>query len=76
VTAPDQLQRKSVTIAGHRTSVTLEAAFWQVLDRLAKTDGRSRAALIQQVDAGRSGTLSSALRVYVLNRLDTIEPTP
>lgn len=62
------LRKHSVTIAGHRTSISLEEAFWEALRAAAGDQGLSLNALIEQVDAARSGNLSSALRVYVLDR--------
>ena len=69
-----RLHKRSVTIAGHRTSLSLEEPFWQALKSLAEDDGVSLAALIERVDRARSlgrdpYNLSSALRVYVLERL-------
>ena len=69
-----RLHKRSVTIAGHRTSLSLEAPFWEALKSLAEDDGVSLAALIERVDRERSlgqdpYNLSSALRVYVLERL-------
>ena len=63
------IRRRAVTIAGHRTSVSVEDAFWAALKEIAAADGVSLNALIARIDAGRSGNLSSALRVYVLERL-------
>lgn len=61
--------KHSVVIAGHRTSVSLEDAFWRALKDIAARDAVSLAALIARVDAGRgSSNLSSALRVFVLER--------
>lgn len=61
------LLKRSVTIAGHRTSVSLEAPFWEALGRLARRRGLSVQALVAEIDAARkAGNLSSALRVYVL----------
>jgi predicted DNA-binding ribbon-helix-helix protein len=60
------MKKRSVLIAGHRTSVSLEDAFWQELARLAKERGLSINQLIADVDASREGNLSSALRVFVL----------
>ncbi|MGY2053197.1 ribbon-helix-helix domain-containing protein [Methylobacterium sp. JK268] len=61
------LRKRSVMIAGHRTSVSLEDPFWEVLQRLAAARGGSVQALIGQIDAGRDGqNLSSAIRVFVL----------
>ena len=62
------LRKRSVVIAGHRTSVSLEEAFWTALKRIAAAEGRSVAQLIAAVDAERTGNLSSALRVYALER--------
>ncbi len=70
-TRPDdrrKLIKRSLTIAGHATSLTLEEPFWQELKRLAAADGKSLAALVAEIDATRTGNLSSALRVYVLER--------
>lgn len=70
--SPDPSSRvvkHSVVIAGHRTSVSLEDAFWRALKDIAALEGLSLAALIARVDAGRGeADLSSALRVYVLER--------
>ena len=59
--------KHSVSIAGHPTSISLEAPFWDELKRLAAQRGLSLAALIGEVDASRQQTnLSSALRLHVL----------
>ena len=60
------LRKRSVMIAGHATSLTLEEAFWRDLRRVARTRGISVNALIATVDATRRGNLSSALRLFVL----------
>ena len=70
--------KRSITIARHRTSISLEDAFWQALSRLAKTDGRSVADLVSEIDrqreTSRSKTsLSAAIRLYVLERLEAGE---
>lgn len=64
------IKKRSVEIAGHRTSLTLEAAFWRALKRLATRDGVSINKLIERIDRDRHGNLSSAVRVYVLERLE------
>ena len=61
--------KRSVAIAGHRTSVSLEPAFWDELKRLATLDGMTVNALIARIDGARQGNLSSAIRVYILHRL-------
>lgn len=62
------LRKHSVVIAGHRTSISLEAAFWDALRSIAAADGRSIAALIADIDRRRTGNLSGAIRVFVLQR--------
>ena len=62
------MNKRSVVIAGHRTSVSLEVAFWTALQEFARADGVSLNQLVGTVDGGRAGNLSSALRVYVLER--------
>ena len=62
------LKKRSVTLAGHRTSVTLEPAFWAALEAIAKQRGASLQKMIEDIDIARGSTnLSSALRVYVLD---------
>ncbi len=65
--------KRSVVIAGHATSVSLEPEFWDVLKQIAVTEGLSVAALIRQVDGNLVPSdhrnLSSALRVYILKQL-------
>ena len=64
------MTKRSVTINGHATSISLEAPFWQELKRMAGEAGLSVAALIARIDADRkTGNLSSALRLAVLNDL-------
>ncbi len=59
--------KRSVVIAGHATSLTLEEEFWTDLRRVALQRGQSLNALVASVDEGRSGNLSSALRLFVLD---------
>ena len=63
------LQKKSVTIAGHATSITLEPEFWCELKAIACARGLSLNGLIAEIDRDRPGNLSSALRVFVLRNL-------
>ncbi|GEO99779.1 ribbon-helix-helix domain-containing protein [Methylobacterium haplocladii] len=68
--APGGLKKRSVMIAGHRTSVSLEAPFWDAVREIAVARGQSVQALIGAIDAGRGGqNLSSAIRVFVLTAL-------
>ncbi|HXP03804.1 MAG TPA: ribbon-helix-helix domain-containing protein [Stellaceae bacterium] len=59
--------KRSVRIAGHATSVSLEAAFWRGLCDIAVARGLSVNALLTAIDAGRGGNLSSAIRLFVLD---------
>ena len=67
--------KRSLSIARHRTSVSLEDEFWDALLRIAEADGKSVAALVGEIDKSRSGKarpqggLSAAIRVYVLERM-------
>lgn len=65
--------KRSVSIRGHRTSLSLEPEFWAALKEIAGARGLSLAALIAQVDQARgeasAANLSSALRVFVLETL-------
>jgi predicted DNA-binding ribbon-helix-helix protein len=65
---PVKKLKRSVTLAGHRTSISLEADFWQALADIAAEKGRPLARIIDEVDKreGRDQNLSSALRVFVL----------
>lgn len=59
--------KHSLTIAGHRTSISLERAFWERLKMIAAERGASLASCVAEIDAGRGGAnLSSAIRVFVL----------
>lgn len=63
------LEKRSVSLAGHRTSVALEPAFWAELEGAARRRGMALAALIAEIDAGRADPaipLASALRVFAL----------
>lgn len=59
--------KRSVSIRGHATSVSLEDEFWDALSGIAAERGQPVAALVAEVDAGRGDRgLSSALRLFVL----------
>ena len=64
-----RLRKRSVVIQGHRTSLSLEQPFWDALKEIAARRGLSLARLLAEIDASRSGNLSSAARVYVLDAL-------
>ncbi len=60
------ITKRSVKIAGHATSVSLEEEFWAALRQIAAKRGTSLANLIATVDQRRAGNLSSGLRLLVL----------
>jgi len=66
-----KLEKHSVTLSGHRTSITLEAGFWRALKAIAKARGMSLNELIRQLDEARNGGLSGAIRVFVLQEAQT-----
>ena len=62
-------KKRSLTIAGHRTSITLEDAFWRELQAAAEEMGMTVAALVTDIDAAREPAgLSAAIRVFLLMR--------
>lgn len=68
------MRKRSITLKGHRTSISLEDEFWDALDAFAKADERSLPKLIYDIDRARMKRtpppgLASALRVYVLGRI-------
>lgn len=61
------MKKRSIKIAGHSTSISLEEPFWIVLKQLADEQNLSLNAMVESVDKARENTnLSSALRLYVL----------
>jgi predicted DNA-binding ribbon-helix-helix protein len=68
---PPMIRKHSATLHGHRTSFSLEDAFWSELKAIANARDTSLAALISEIDDGRDpeSNLSSALRLYVLKWL-------
>jgi predicted DNA-binding ribbon-helix-helix protein len=61
--------KRSVMIAGHATSVSIEKPFWDLFKDLAEKQNRSINQLITEIDEARSINLSSAIRLYVLENL-------
>ena len=66
--------KRSVTIAGHETSISLEPMFWQALERAAQSEGLPVNALIARIDAerldgpGQAPNLTSAIRQWLFLR--------
>jgi predicted DNA-binding ribbon-helix-helix protein len=63
------MHKRSVRIAKHNTSISLEPEFWAELKRIAAAEKISLNQLVARIDKERSGNLSSALRVFVLKEL-------
>ena len=67
--------KRSVTIAGHETSISLEPMFWQALEQAARDEGLPVNALIARIDVerldapGGAPNLTSALRQWLFDRL-------
>lgn len=61
-----EIRKRSVVIAGHRTSISVENAFWDALLAIASARGVSANQLITEIDRERQGNLSSAIRLFVL----------
>jgi len=63
--------KHSVTLKGHRTSISLEAPFWTELRRIAADEGKPINALVAEIDTARGmdAGLASAIRVFVLESL-------
>lgn len=64
--------KRSLTLNGHRTSVSLEDEFWRALRRIAEARGQPVNALAAEVDAARGieTGLATALRLFVLKSLE------
>ena len=61
-------QKRSFTLNGHRTSISLEEPFWATLKEAAEGEKLSLAALVSRIDESRgTAGLSSAVRVYILS---------
>ena len=61
--------KRSLTIAGHRTSLSLEPEFWQALQDAARAEKKTLAGLVGEVDRFRgTRNLSSAIRVWLFRR--------
>ncbi|MGI1661683.1 ribbon-helix-helix domain-containing protein [Palleronia sp. KMU-117] len=70
MSASGRPEKHSLTLKGHRTSVSLEPEFWAAFRGIAAREGRPINDLAAEIDAAREGRgLASAIRVYVLGRL-------
>lgn len=59
--------KRSFALKGHRTSISLEAPFWDALKEAADAQGRTLAGLVAEIDAARGNSgLSGAVRIWIL----------
>ena len=63
------MKKRSLQIMGHSTSISMEDEFWSVLKEIAESQKTTIQELITQIDLQRTGNLSSAVRVFILNNL-------
>ena len=64
--------KRSLTIAGHPTSLSLEPEFWAALKQYAERDNKSISTLVGEIDESRGArNLSSAIRVWILKQLQS-----
>jgi predicted DNA-binding ribbon-helix-helix protein len=63
------IHKRSVVIAGHATSVSIESEFWEALREIAAARAVPINQLIAEIDGARTGNLSSAIRLFVLAEL-------
>jgi predicted DNA-binding ribbon-helix-helix protein len=68
--------KRSIVIAGRKTSVSLEDAFWGALKEIASARNLTLTALVGGIDSGRTGNLSSAIRLFVLGHYRAMISTP
>ena len=63
-----RIHKRSVMLAGHKTSVSLEDPFWDALNKIAASEGVTTTTLVARIYINRTGhNLSSAIRVFVLD---------
>ena len=64
------ITKRSIVIAGHKTSVSLEDAFWSDLKEIARGQQATLSNVVAEIDKARQrGNLSSAIRLFVLDRV-------
>jgi predicted DNA-binding ribbon-helix-helix protein len=68
------ITKRSVIVTGRKTSISLEDEFWHALKAIARHHQRTLSAVIGEINQGRRGNLSSAIRVFVLGSLCTPAP--
>jgi predicted DNA-binding ribbon-helix-helix protein len=71
---PSTVAKRSIVIAGHKTSISLEDEFWNGLKAIAENRRRTLSGLVAEIDQSRRGNLSSAIRVFVFGLLSAQRP--
>ncbi|HMF26197.1 MAG TPA: ribbon-helix-helix domain-containing protein [Pseudolabrys sp.] len=61
--------KRSITIDGHKTSISLEDPFWSNLKEIARSQQATLSKLLAKIDGTRQGNLSSAIRLFVLEHI-------
>lgn len=69
------VEKRSIVVGGHKTSVSLEAAFWSGMKEIASLRKATLSELVGDIDANRNqGNLSSAIRLFVLDHYRNLGP--
>ena len=68
-----EIQKRSVVISGHATSISIETEFWDLLKDIATRRGVSINYLLSKIDRGRTNNRSSAARIYVLKHVMSVD---
>lgn len=64
------LDKHSITLMGHKTSISIESEFWEELKQIARVQNKSINEIISSIDIGKnSGNLSSSIRVFIIQYL-------
>ena len=67
---PSVIVKRSIVLDGHKTSISLEDAFWSSLKEIADAQGITPSAMVAEIDKTREqGNLSSAIRLFVLDQV-------
>ena len=68
-----EIQKRSVIVSGHATSISIETEFWDLLKDIATRRGVSINYLLSKIDRVRTNNLSSAARIYVLKHVMSVD---
>ncbi|MBD5398993.1 ribbon-helix-helix domain-containing protein [bacterium] len=64
------LEKHSITLMGHKTSISIESEFWEELKQIARVQNKSINEIISSIDIGKnSGNLSSSIRIFIIQYL-------